>query len=210
MVRQTERMKADQGADVTKAELSFKPVPHDHEVFLAKASVRTGFSDAYDALAGAYQVADAKLKHQAFRTMHLRPYQSTDEAAIVALWHECGLTRPWNDPHRDIARKLAQQPELFLVATQDDIVVGTAMVGFDGHRGWVYYLAVSPGHRRLAIGRTLMQDAERLLIERGCPKLNLMVRSSNADVIAFYRQLGYTPDDVVSLGKRLIDDITTD
>ena len=138
--------------------------------------------------------------------MRIRAYQSADEAAIVALWKECGLTRPWNDPHRDIARKLTEQPELFLVGTLGNEIVASAMVGFDGHRGWVYYLAVAERHRKRSFGRVLMQEAERLLIERGCPKLNLLVRSSNAGVIEFYRRLGYVRDEAVSLGKRLIPD----
>ena len=140
--------------------------------------------------------------------MKIRPFLPADEAGVIALWQACGLTRPWNDPHRDIQRKLGEQPELFLVATgDDDTLLGSAMVGFDGHRGWVYYLAVSPEHRRMAIGRALMHEAERLLTERGCPKINLLVRSSNAEVVAFYRRLGYTQDDVISLGRRLIHDI---
>jgi ribosomal protein S18 acetylase RimI-like enzyme len=138
--------------------------------------------------------------------MHIRPFEPADEAAVVALWHECGLTRSWNDPHRDIARKLTEQPELFLVGTVNAGVVATAMVGFDGHRGWAYYLAVAASYRKQSVGRALMHEAERLLIERGCPKLNLMVRSSNAEVIAFYRALGYVQDDVVILGRRLISD----
>jgi len=138
--------------------------------------------------------------------MKIRSYQPTDEADVIALWHACGLTRPWNDPQRDIKRKLSEQPELFLVATEDERVIGSAMVGFDGHRGWVYYLAVSPQHRKLSIGRALMHEAEQLLMARGCPKINLLIRSSNAEVIAFYRKLGYTQDDVVSLGRRLIHD----
>ena len=131
-----------------------------------------------------------------------------DIDAIVALWTRCGLTRPWNDPHADIARKLTEQPELFLVGTVAGELVATAMVGFDGHRGWVYYLAVSPRHRWRSYGRALMREAERLLIERGCPKLNLLVRSSNAEVIEFYGKLGYVRDDVGSLGRRLIHDQT--
>jgi ribosomal protein S18 acetylase RimI-like enzyme len=142
------------------------------------------------------------------RHMKIRAFQANDEAAVVALWQECGLTRPWNDPHADIARKLTEQPELFLVGTVADELVATAMVGFDGHRGWVYYLAVSPRHRRRSYGRSLMREAERLLIERGCPKLNLLVRSSNKEVIKFYGKLGYVQDDVVSLGRRLIRDET--
>jgi len=136
----------------------------------------------------------------------IRAYQAADEAAIVALWKECGLTRPWNDPHKDIARKLTQQPDLFLVGTLGDEIVASAMVGFDGHRGWVYYLAVAERHRKHSLGRALMGEAERLLIERGCPKVNLQVRSSNSGVIEFYRKLGYSVDETVSLGKRLIPD----
>jgi ribosomal protein S18 acetylase RimI-like enzyme len=142
------------------------------------------------------------------RHMKIRTFQPNDEAAVIALWQECGLTRPWNDPRTDIARKLTEQPELFLVGTVGDELVATAMVGFDGHRGSVYYLAVSPRHRRRSYGQSLMREAERLLIERGCPKLNLLVRSSNAEVIEFYRKLGYVQDDVVSLGRRLIHDQT--
>ena len=139
-------------------------------------------------------------------SLHLRPYRAADEATVIALWHACGLTRPWNNPQLDIARKLTTQPELFLVGSVDAALVATVMVGFDGHRGWVNYLAVAVRHRRSAIGRALMDEAERLLTERGCPKLNLQVRSTNVDVIAFYRSLGYATDDVVSLGKRLIVD----
>jgi ribosomal protein S18 acetylase RimI-like enzyme len=138
--------------------------------------------------------------------MKIRAFQPIDEAAVVVLWQECGLTRPWNDPHADIARKLTEQPELFLVGMVGDELVATAMVGFDGHRGCVYYLAVSPAHRKQSYGRALMQEAERLLMERGCPKLNLLVRSSNTEIIEFYRKLGYVQNEVVSLGKRLIHD----
>jgi ribosomal protein S18 acetylase RimI-like enzyme len=137
--------------------------------------------------------------------MKIRVFQPIDEGTVVALWQECG---PWNDPRADIARKLTEQPELFFVGTVGAELVATVMVGFDGHRGWVYYLAVSPGHRKQSYGRALMQEVERLLMERGCPKLNLQVRSSNAEVIEFYRKLGYVRDEVVSLGKRLIHDQT--
>jgi len=138
--------------------------------------------------------------------VQIRPYCPADEDAVVALWHACGLTRPWNDPRKDIARKLTEQPELFLVGTIASGLIATAMAGYDGHRGWVNYLAVAPAHRKQEHGRALMFQAERLLMERGCPKLNLQIRSTNSDVIAFYRTLGYAPDDVVSMGKRLIPD----
>ena len=139
-------------------------------------------------------------------SMQIRPYRPADEQAVVDLWRECGLTRPWNDPHKDIARKLTEQPELFLIGTLGNEVVASVMVGFDGHRGWVYYLAVAERHRKHSHGRALMQEAERLLIERGCPKLNLQVRTSNTGVIEFYRRLGYSLYETVSLGKRLIPD----
>jgi ribosomal protein S18 acetylase RimI-like enzyme len=138
--------------------------------------------------------------------MYIRPYQASDEDTVIALWNECGLTRPWNNPHRDIARKMTEQPELFLVVVDKQEVIATAMIGFDGHRGWVYYLAVAASHRHQSIGRKLMSEAEHLLMERGCPKISLMVRSSNVSVIEFYRKLGYAQDDVVTLGRRLIHD----
>lgn len=138
--------------------------------------------------------------------MQIRPYRPADESPVVALWQACGLTRPWNDPHRDIARKLTEQPELFLVGEVDGHVVATAMIGFDGHRGWVYYLAVAPACQGRGYGRMLMARAEALLIERGCPKINLLVREGNDAVMAFYAKLGYGRDAAVSLGKRLIPD----
>jgi ribosomal protein S18 acetylase RimI-like enzyme len=136
----------------------------------------------------------------------IRSFRREDTGAVVALWQACGLTRPWNDPHKDIERKLTEQPEMFLVGESGGKVVASAMVGYDGHRGWVYYLAVAPGHQRLRLGRALMERAEQLLIERGCPKINLLVRSTNSGVLAFYAKLGYAQDDAVPLGKRLIPD----
>ena len=138
--------------------------------------------------------------------MHIRPYQELDEAFVIALWEECELTRPWNNPKSDINRKLTAQPELFLVGMEGDKLVATAMIGFDGNRGWVHYLGVLPTHQRLAYGRAMMDEAERLLIARGCPKINLQVHSTNAAVIAFYQKLGYQIDEVISMGKRLIPD----
>ena len=138
--------------------------------------------------------------------MQIRPYDPTDEAAVVALWERCGLTRPWNDPHKDIRRKLAVRPDLFLVGELDGAVVGTVMAGYDGHRGWVNYLGVDPACRRRGVGRALMAEAERLLRLDGCPKINLQVRTSNTEAIEFYRRIGFAVDDVVSLGKRLEHD----
>jgi ribosomal protein S18 acetylase RimI-like enzyme len=138
--------------------------------------------------------------------MQIRAYQPSDEAAVIDLWQRCRLTRPWNDPRRDIARKLAVQPEMFLVALMDESVVGTVMDGYEGHRGWINYLAVCPDHQRRGIGRMLMEEAEMLLKRAGCPKINLQVRSTNSEVIAFYHAIGYSVDDVISMGRRLIDD----
>ncbi len=136
----------------------------------------------------------------------IRSFEGRDTEAVVALWRDAGLTRPWNDPYKDIDRKLSEQPQLFLVLEQDDVLVGTAMIGFDGHRGWVYYLAVAEEHRGRGHARALMAEAERLLVERGCPKIMLMVRSDNAPVMAMYEGLGYAVEATAVLGKRLIPD----
>ena len=138
--------------------------------------------------------------------MQIRSYQTSDEAAVVALWQACGLTRPWNDPYKDIARKLQVQPELFLVGVLDGQLIASAMAGYDGHRGWVNYLAVAPEQQRRGYAARLMQHIEQQLLAMGCPKLNMQVRTSNSAVLAFYRRLGYAQDEAVSLGKRLIPD----
>ena len=138
--------------------------------------------------------------------MLIRAFEQADEEAVVALWQQCDLVRPWNDPHLDIQRKLAIQPELFLVAELDSRIIGSVMCGYEGHRGWVNYLAVSPTQQNMGLGRRLMQSAESTLEALGCPKLNIQVRETNEAVLAFYKKLGYTVDPVVSLGKRLIAD----
>jgi ribosomal protein S18 acetylase RimI-like enzyme len=138
--------------------------------------------------------------------MEIRPYQADDEDAVVTLWQRCNLTRPWNDPHKDIRRKLQVRPDLFLVGVREGKVVATVMVGYDGHRGWINYLGVDPDYRRHGLGQAIMEEAERLLRACGCPKINLQVRTSNQDVIAFYQAIGYQLDDVVSFGKRLEED----
>jgi ribosomal protein S18 acetylase RimI-like enzyme len=138
--------------------------------------------------------------------MPIRPFEVLDEEPVVALWERCGLVRPWNDPRRDIARKAGVQADLFLVAVEGEAVVGTVMAGYDGHRGWVNYLAVDPDWRRRGIGRGLMHAVETRLRALGCPKVNLQIRRTSADVAAFYRALGFAEDDVLSMGKRLIAD----
>ncbi|MEI8121747.1 MAG: GNAT family acetyltransferase [bacterium] len=138
--------------------------------------------------------------------MEIRPYRKEDEAAVVQLWRDCGLVVSHNDPHKDIRRKLAAQPDLFLVGLNSGQIVATVMAGYEGHRGWLNYLAVAPAHQGGGIGRQMVSEAERLLRALGCPKINLMIRRSNAGVIAFYRKLGFAEDDVVSMGKRLEKD----
>jgi ribosomal protein S18 acetylase RimI-like enzyme len=135
--------------------------------------------------------------------MTIRAFTDADEEAVIALWQRAALTRPWNDPRKDIARKRRVQPELFLVAVAENVVVGTVMAGYDGHRGWVNYLAVEPSLRRRGIGRTLMAAAESALTTLGCPKINLQVRAGNTAAIAFYERLGFGSDEVITLGKRL-------
>ena len=138
--------------------------------------------------------------------MLVRAYRQEDEAEVVDLWRRCGLVRPVNDPHRDIARKLAHSPALFLVGTVNGGVVATAMAGYDGHRGWVNYLAVTPERQNAGLGARIMASAERLLRELGCPKINVQVRTTNPRVLAFYGKTGFVEDAVISLGKRLVDD----
>ncbi len=139
-------------------------------------------------------------------SVEVRAFESRDTESVVALWEDCGLTRPWNDPRLDIARKLSAQPELFLVAVAGDDVVGSVMAGYDGHRGWLYYLAASPRRRGEGIGRALVERAEQLLLAMGCPKVQLMVRPENTAVHDFYAALGYTEFDTWTTGRRLIAD----
>lgn len=136
-------------------------------------------------------------------SLTIRPFKIADESAVIDLWKRCDLVRPWNDPHEDIAIKMTTQPEFFLVGERDGRIVASAMAGFDGHRGWVNYLAVEPTLQGKGIGRSLMAEVERLFKLRSVPKINLQVRSGNNDVIAFYKSLGYKVDDVVGMGKRL-------
>jgi ribosomal protein S18 acetylase RimI-like enzyme len=139
-------------------------------------------------------------------SIRIRPFAETETEDVVALWEDAGLTRPWNDPRRDIARKLRVQPELFLVALHEEQVVGTVMGGYDGHRGWLYYLAVAGTHRGRGIGAALVQDVEARLLAMGCPKVQLMVRPDNDAARGFYAALGYEHFDTWATGKRLIAD----
>jgi ribosomal protein S18 acetylase RimI-like enzyme len=133
----------------------------------------------------------------------IRLFQNSDRPDVIDLWHRCNLVVPQNDPQQDIDLKLKTQPDLFFVGTVSNKMVATVMAGYDGHRGWIYYLAVDPDYQRKQIGRRMMAKAESALQKRGCPKINLQVRTSNQAVISFYKRLGFSNDDVIGLGKRL-------
>lgn len=139
-------------------------------------------------------------------SIQIRPFEPADTEDVVSLWQETGLTRPWNNPYQDISRKLRVQPELFVVAVDDGSLVGTVMAGYDGHRGWLYYLASAPARRGQGIGRQLVEHVEELLLEMGCPKVQLMVRTENVEVHDFYASLGFEPFETWNTGKRLIAD----
>ena len=124
-------------------------------------------------------------------------------AEAVSLWQECGLTRPWNDPDEDVRRAMSGPDSTVLACRREGELLATAMVGHDGHRGWVYYLAVREGERQHGIGRALMRSCEAWVVARGVPKLQLMVRTGNEPLISFYTRLGYEENDVVVLGRRL-------
>jgi ribosomal protein S18 acetylase RimI-like enzyme len=134
----------------------------------------------------------------------IRPYRGGDETAVIQLWETCRLTRPQNNPCLDIKRKLAVNPELFLVGTIDGNIAATVMGGYEGHRGWVNYLGVDPDLRRNGLGRMMMEAVQVKLEALGCPKINLQIRSDNAEVVKFYEAIGYLKDDVLSMGKRLV------
>lgn len=138
--------------------------------------------------------------------MNIRPYREADRLAVIGLWEDTGLAVPQNDSGKDIDRKMKVDPELFLVGESDGEVVATVMAGYEGHRGWINYLAVKPGHQRKGYGRILIEAAENLLYQRGCPKINLQVRNTNTELISFYLAIGYGDDQVIGLGKRLVYD----
>ena len=136
--------------------------------------------------------------------MIIRPFRDSDEDAVVRLWRECfPVDPPWNDARRVVQRKREVQRELFLVGLVNDEVVCSAIAGYDGFRGWVYHVATAAAHRRHGLARQMMGQVERRLAQAGCPKLNLQVRSTNAEVLAFYKALGYKVEDRVSFGKLL-------
>jgi ribosomal protein S18 acetylase RimI-like enzyme len=138
--------------------------------------------------------------------MQIRLYDDADESAVLALWRTAlADSAPHNDPVVALRRKLAVGRDLLYVAVADEVVIGTVLGGYDGHRGWIYSVAVDAAHRRRGIGSALLRHLEAELRRRGCLKLNLQVRTRNLEVVAFYESLGFTTDAVISMGKRLYD-----
>jgi len=133
----------------------------------------------------------------------IRSFQVSDEPDVIDLWHRCNLVVPQNDPKKDIEMKLKVQPELFFVGVISNRIVSTIMSGYDGHRGWIYYLAVNPDFQKNGIGRRMVEEVESILRKLGCSKINLQIRNSNKPVIAFYKHIGFGDDDVIGMGKRL-------
>jgi len=138
--------------------------------------------------------------------MKIRVFTEKDRLSVVALWEECALVKPQNDPNKDIDRKLSVDPDLFLVGIDQGELVATVMGGYEGHRGWINYLAVKPAAQRRSYGKQVMEEVERLIKLKGSPKINLQVRSGNDKILAFYRAIGYSIDETISLGKRLEED----
>ena len=136
----------------------------------------------------------------------IRAYQEDDQKDVIELWSLCGLIVPQNSPQRDIERKLKVNPEWFLVGELQGRVIASCMAGYEGHRGWINYLAVLPQYRRQGFATKIMWEAEKKLLDAGCPKINLQIRTSNTDVIEFYKSIGFKIDNVISMGKSLIQD----
>jgi ribosomal protein S18 acetylase RimI-like enzyme len=133
----------------------------------------------------------------------VRPFENRDQQSVIDLWAACGLVVPWNNPLKDIERKLKVNPELFLVGEVGKEIVASVMGGYEGHRGWINYLAVSPIHQKQGYGRHLMEQVEDRIRQTGCPKINLQMRGSNTEIAAFYQAIGYDIDNTMGLGKRL-------
>jgi ribosomal protein S18 acetylase RimI-like enzyme len=135
--------------------------------------------------------------------LSIAPIGDADVADVIALWQACGLTRPWNDPTADIALARRGPNSAILTGRDGDAVIATAMVGHDGHRGWVYYVAVDPARREKGFGRAIMDAAEDWLRQAGIAKLQLMVRRENAKAGAFYQSIGYAESQTIVFAKWL-------
>ena len=136
----------------------------------------------------------------------IRPFKEGDEEALVSLWNMCKLTVPWNNPYKDIARKLKVQSELFLMGYLEDKLIASIMAGYDGHRGYINYYAVHPDFQGRGYGKQLMDNVENGLRELGCPKINLQIRKGNDKVFSYYQKLGFVKEKRINMGKRIEDD----
>lgn len=136
----------------------------------------------------------------------IRTFLPDDASDVINLWRQCGLIVPWNNPETDIQRKLSTSPDLFYVGVLDDKPIASCMAGYDGHRGWIYFLAVKDAYQRKGFASRLIDHVEAELIALGCPKVELMVRKTNQNVMSFYESAGYETDPVTVLSKRLIKD----
>ena len=136
----------------------------------------------------------------------IRTFRPGDQSGVINLWRQCGLIVPWNNPETDIQRKLSTSPDLFYVGVLDGELIASCMAGYDGHRGWIYFLAVISAYQREGFASRLIDHVESELIKLGCPKVELMVRKTNENVISFYQSAGYDIDPVMVLSKRLIKD----
>ena len=136
----------------------------------------------------------------------IRPFKEVDEEALVSLWNMCKLTVPWNDPYKDITRKIKVQAELLLVGLLEDKLIASVMAGYDGHRGWINYFAVHPEFQSRGYGKQLMDNVENRLRELGCPKIILQIREGNDKVFSYYQKLGFVEEKRTNMGKRLKND----
>ncbi len=139
--------------------------------------------------------------------LNIRTYLPEDQLDVITLWQECGLIVPWNNPETDIAAKHLDSPELFFVGELQDALIASCMAGYDGHRGWIYFLAVKPDCRHRAIASKILAHAESTLAALGCRKVELMIRNANKGIITFYEKNDYKPEPVMVLSKRLFEDV---
>ena len=135
-----------------------------------------------------------------------RKFRKSDTESVIKLWKKCKLIVPWNNPYKDINRKLCIKDNLFIIGEINKNIIASAMAGYDGHRGYIYYLAVLPEYQKKGIGSSLLSIVEKKLFQLGCPKINLFVRNTNIRVKAFYRVNEYEFQDSQIYGKRLIED----
>ena len=151
-------------------------------------------------------VAQKVVQSMGARQMEIRNYHLSDESQVIDLWFKCDLVRPWNNPKKDIESKLKVDPDLFLVGLLDNRIIAAVMGGYEGHRGWINYLAVDPSHQRKGYGKTIMKEIEERVKAKGAPKINVQIRSTNKSVIDSYKSIGYKIDDVIGMGKRFVED----